>query len=59
MNKKGALCDSMTYCSFYKLLVFFYLIFFWGEVARTEGGYKGMGEMGEIGVHDVKFTKNQ
>jgi hypothetical protein len=29
------------------------------EVARAEGRYKKGGEMSGIGVHDVKFTKNQ
>ena len=43
-----------THCSFYNEI-----FFFWEEAARVEDRYKGSREMSEIGVHNVKFTKNQ
>jgi hypothetical protein len=36
-------------------LFYFYFLFSCGEVVA---GTKGMGEMSEIAVHNVKFTRN-
>jgi hypothetical protein len=49
------------YFSFTVAFILFYFILFyfiWGAVVREEGGYKVLGEMNGIGVHDVEFTKN-
>jgi hypothetical protein len=31
----------------------------WGEVTRVKNGDKVKGEMCRIGMHNIKFTKNQ
>jgi hypothetical protein len=38
--------------------LFYTSYFVGGEVARVEGEIQRDGEMRNIGVHDVKFTKN-
>jgi hypothetical protein len=52
---------NKMYFSFTVAFILFYFILFyfiWGAVVREEGGYKVLGEMNGIGVHDVEFTKN-
>lgn len=49
---------SVTHYSFYNEMEAFVFLFSFGvKVTREEGRYEG--EMSRIGVHDVKFTKNQ
>ena len=45
-----------------RLILFFFSKFYFilrGEVARAEGGYKGMGKMNRVEMYDLKVAKNK